>query len=243
MCGIYLTNIEREDNELRGCLKKIQYRGPDNLTIKRYDLVTIAHLRLSIIDLEERSNQPFQFENLVITFNGEIYNFKELKKDLELIGYNFITKSDTEVLLKAYHAWGVKMLEKLNGMFAFAIYDILNGKVFCARDRIGQKPLYYYWNVEEGYLEICSSPRAMKKASKFSQKGINIYLEAGYIPSPYSIYEDIIKLEAGNYLIVDLKNKKLSKKVYWDLNPIKKKRKISFEKAKLELNELIDDAI
>lgn len=243
MCGIYLTNIEREDNELRGCLKKIQYRGPDNLTIKKYDLVTIAHLRLSIIDLEERSNQPFQFENLVITFNGEIYNFKELKKDLELIGYNFITKSDTEVLLKAYHAWGVKMLEKLNGMFAFAIYDILNGKVFCARDRIGQKPLYYYWNVDEGYLEICSSPRAMKKASKFSQKGINIYLEAGYIPSPYSIYEDIIKLEAGNYLIVDLKNKKLSKKVYWDLKPIKKKRKISFEKAKLELNELIEDAI
>ena len=243
MCGIYLTNIERENDELSNDLKKIEFRGPDNLTIKKYDLVTIAHLRLSIIDLEERSNQPFQFENLIITFNGEIYNFKELKKDLEFIGYNFNTKSDTEVLLKAYHAWGVKMLEKLNGMFAFAIYDKLNGKVFCARDRTGQKPFYYYWNSEEGHIEICSSPRAMKKASKFSQNGINIYLEAGYIPSPYSIYEDISKLEAGNYLIIDIKNKKLLKKVYWDLKSIKKNRKISFQKAKSELNELIEDAI
>jgi len=243
MCGIYLTNIERENDELRNDLKKIEFRGPDNLTIKKYDFVTIAHLRLSIIDIEERSNQPLQFENLVITFNGEIYNFKELKKELELIGYDFITKSDTEVLIKAYHAWGVKMLEKLNGMFAFAIYDIFNDKVFCARDRLGQKPFYYYWNSDEGNLEICSSPRAMTKASKISQNGINIYLEAGYIPSPYSIYEDINKLEAGSYLIVDLKNKKLLKETYWDLRPIKKKRKISFEKAKLELNELIEDSI
>ena len=243
MCGIYLTNIERENDELRNDLKKIEFRGPDNLTINKYDLVTIAHLRLSIIDLEERSNQPFQFENLVITYNGEIYNFKELKKELESIGYNFITRSDTEVLLKAYHAWGVKMLQKLNGMFAFAIYDILNGKVFCSRDRMGQKPFYYYWNSEEGHLEICSSPRAMTKASKFSQNGINIYLEAGYIPSPHSIYENISKLEAGNYLVVDIKNKKLLNESYWDLKSLNKRRKISFEKAKLELNELIEDAI
>ena len=243
MCGIYLTNIERENDELRNDLKKIVFRGPDNLTINKYDLVTIAHLRLSIIDLEERSNQPFQFENLVITYNGEIYNFKELKKELESIGYNFITRSDTEVLLKAYHAWGVKMLQKLNGMFAFAIYDILNGKVFCSRDRMGQKPFYYYWNSEEGHLEICSSPRAMTKASKFSQNGINIYLEAGYIPSPHSIYENISKLEAGNYLVVDIKNKKLLNESYWDLKSLNKRRKISFEKAKLELNELIEDAI
>ena len=244
MCGIYLTNIKRKNSEIKNDLLKIKYRGPDNLSIKKYNnSLTIAHLRLSIIDIENRSNQPFEFENLVITFNGEIYNFNSIKKELKYIGYNFITKSDTEVLIKAYHAWGEKMLNKLNGMFAFAIYNRKSEEVFCARDRIGQKPFYYYWNSDDGHLEICSSPRAMTKASKISQNGINIYLEAGYIPSPYSIYEDVNKLDAGNFLIVDLKNKKLLKETYWDLKSIKRKQKISFEKAKLELNELIEDSI
>lgn len=200
MCGIYLTNFDRKVVDIKNDLKKIEFRGPNNLSVKKYNnSVYLAHLRLSIIDLDKRSNQPYEFGDLSITYNGEIYNFLSIKKQLISYGYFFETESDTEVLIKAYHAWGKSMLSKLNGMFAFAIYDILNQKVFCARDRLGQKPFYYYWN--NGKIEISSSPKSMLNATKISQKGINIYLSAGYIPSPFSIYDNIKKLEAGKYLL------------------------------------------
>ena len=158
MCGIYLTNLNRNKDDVEKDLLKIRYRGPNNLTVKKYDnLVIIGHLRLSIIDLEKRSNQPYKYKNLIITYNGEIYNYLELREKLKYMGYNFITESDTEVILKGFHAWGVNLLQKVNGMFTFAIYDSINQKVFCARDRIGQKPFYYYWDKE--VLELCSSPK------------------------------------------------------------------------------------
>src|SRR5690606_24417971 len=104
-----------------------------------------GHLRLSILDLDSRSNQPMQFENLNIVFNGEIYNYKDLKTDLISLGHSFKTESDTEVLLIGYKEWGKSILERLNGMFAFSIYDSQNNKLFSARDRLGVKPFYYFW--------------------------------------------------------------------------------------------------
>ena len=194
-------------------LLKIKYRGPNNLSVKKYDnSIIIGHLRLSIIDLDKRSNQPYEFEKLVITYNGEIYNYLELREKLKSLGYTFNTESDTEVILKGFHAWGTELLPKMNGMFAFAIYDSINKKVFCARDRLGQKPFYYYW--DKGFLELCSSPKPMEKASKISQKAVSIYLETGYIPSPYSIYENVKKLEAGTFVVFDLKNQKYTEKIY-----------------------------
>ena len=242
MCGIYLTNLDRSALQIKNGLKKIEFRGPDNLSVKKYnDSVYLAHLRLSIIDLDKRSNQPYEFENLTITYNGEIYNFLTIKNELISQGYVFETESDTEVLVKAYHAWGENMLGKLNGMFAFAIYDILNQKVFCARDRLGQKPFYYFW--DKGKVEICSSPKSMHKATKISQQGINIYLSAGYIPSPFSIFENIKKLEAGKFLVFDLKKNILEEKTYWDLKSLKRKSKITYESAKEKLNDLLEDAV
>ena len=242
MCGIYLTNFDRTAAQIKNDLKKIEFRGPDNLSVKKYNnSVYLAHLRLSIIDLDKRSNQPYEFDNLTITYNGEIYNFLTIKNELISQGYVFETESDTEVLVKAYHAWGENMLGKLNGMFAFAIYDILNQKVFCARDRLGQKPFYYFW--DKGRVEICSSPKSMHKATKISKEGINIYLSAGYIPSPFSIFENIKKLEAGKFLVFDLKKNILEEKTYWDLKSLKRKSKITYESAKEKLNDLLEDAV
>ena len=107
--------------------------------------LAFGHTRLSILDISDRANQPFYFDNknLVLTFNGEIYNFVEIKKELEGFGYKFKTTSDTEVLLLAYHKWGVDCQQKFNGMWAFAIFDQKKNEIFISRDRFGVKPLYY----------------------------------------------------------------------------------------------------
>src|SRR5690606_33280903 len=135
-------------------LKLIKFRGPDNTGYEKIGSISMGHLRLSILDLDVRSNQPFIYKNLKIVYNGEIYNFEEIKKELISYGYTFNTTSDTEVLLIGYSVWGKSVLEKLNGMFAFAIYDSEKEEIFCARDRLGVKPFYYYW--KDGEFEICS---------------------------------------------------------------------------------------
>ena len=146
MCGIYLTNIQFSKKEIKKKLEKIKYRGPDNSGFLKENDISLAHLRLSILDLDERSNQPFKYKQLSLVYNGEIYNFKEVKDILIKEGYSFETTSDTEVLIKGYHLWGEKVLDRINGMFAFAIYDVIKNIVFIARDRIGVKPLYYNFN-------------------------------------------------------------------------------------------------
>ena len=153
MCGIYVTNIPYKENEVSSKLESIRFRGPDNSEILRVDDIILGHLRLAVIDLEERSNQPMSYKNLSIVFNGEIYNFKKVRQELIEFGYQFTTTSDTEVLLCGYLKWGAKLLPKLNGMFAFVIYDSLEKTIFCARDRLGVKPFYYYW--KENEFEIC----------------------------------------------------------------------------------------
>ncbi|UCS94380.1 asparagine synthase (glutamine-hydrolyzing) [Echinicola marina] len=241
MCGIYMTNIPYEKEKIRDKLEKINFRGPDNLGIEKINNISLGHLRLSIIDLNVRSNQPYNFKNYYITYNGEIYNFKSIRDELITLGFSFETSSDTEVLIKGYSVWGKDLLDKLNGMFAFAIYDIEREEIFCARDRLGVKPFYYYW--ENGVFEICSqlSPLIEKKA-KISEEAISIYLDYGYVPSPYSILENTYKLSPGNYMIIDLKKKTKTISKYWDLKSIET-RDISYEQAKEELHELLKDAI
>ena len=241
MCGIYISNIPYKEDEVRSKLKKIEFRGPDYTGVLKKDSITLGHLRLSILDLDERSNQPFQYNNLVIVFNGEIYNFKDIRNDLEDLGYFFETTSDTEVLIKGYDAWGQKVLNRLNGMFTFCIYDEIKHEVFCARDRLGVKPFYYHW--KDGKFEICSQLQPLiNEDCKISEDAISIYLDCGYIPSPYSILENVYKLPPGNFMIIDL-NKK-SKKVceYWNLKSVEE-REISYEHAKKELHELLIDAV
>ena len=241
MCGIYITNIPFQKEEVTDKLKTIEFRGPDYLGYEKINDISLGHLRLAILDLDQRSNQPYTFKQFHIVFNGEIYNFDTIKQELIVLGYNFETTSDTEVLIKGYSEWGKEILPKLNGMFAFAIYDSAKNTVFCARDRMGVKPFFYYW--KDGKFEICSQLRPLINAqSKVSKQSVSIYLDCGYVPSPYSILEDVFKLPPGNFMEIDLEKKTKTISEYWNLKPVVI-RDISYEEAKTELHELLIDAV
>ena len=241
MCGIYVTNLPFEKDEVISKLKSINFRGPDNLGYEKDGDISLGHLRLSILDIDKRSNQPFIYKHLKLVFNGEIYNFQEIKRALIVIGYRFVTTSDTEVLIKGFMEWGKDVLPKLNGDFAFAIFDNIKNNIFCARDRLGLKPFYYYW--KDGKFEICSQLRPLINSnSKVSKEAVSIYLDCGYVPRPFSIIEDIHKLPPGNFMEIDLDSGTKFISEYWNL---KKEaiRNISYNDAKNELHELLKDAV
>ena len=241
MCGIYITNIPFKKESIIDKLKSIEFRGPDYLGFESVNEISLGHLRLAILDLDKRSNQPYSFNQFHIVFNGEIYNFEVIKQELIILGHYFETTSDTEVLIKGYSQWGKDLLPRLNGMFAFAIYDSAKNTVFCARDRMGVKPFFYYW--KDGKFEICSQLRPLINAqSKVSEQSVSIYLDCGYVPSPYSILEDVFKLPPGNFMEIDLKKNTKTISEYWNLKPVVI-RDISYEEAKTELHELLIDAV
>ncbi|MEO1032860.1 MAG: asparagine synthase (glutamine-hydrolyzing), partial [Bacteroidota bacterium] len=240
MCGIYLTNIPFDKEEVKDKLESIAYRGPDFMGIEVINKLTLGHLRLSILDLDPRSNQPMHYEDLSIVFNGEIYNYKDVKRDLIALGYDFKTESDTEVLLIGFKHWGKSVLDRINGMFAFSIYNSKENTVFSARDRLGVKPFYYFWNGHD--IEICSQIRPMLKGKEINEEAISIYLDCMFIPSPYTIVNDVYKLPPGNYMELDLNTKTLTIQDYWNLQDAKI-RDISYEDAKEELRALLLDAV
>ena len=146
MCGIFgcIGSMQKED--AYKCIKRIAHRGPDALEVKQLQGATLAHARLSILDISDNANQPMSDASgrYWIVYNGEVYNFLEIKRELELLGYRFRTDSDTEVILYAYIAWGERFQDKCNGMWAIAIWDNYEKKLFLSRDRFGVKPLFYY---------------------------------------------------------------------------------------------------
>lgn len=154
MCGIFGCVGKISEEKAWECIKRIEHRGPDALQVKQLEAVTLAHARLAIIDTTELANQPFSDETgrYWIVFNGEIYNYIELRKELQMTGYSFRTQSDTEVLLKAYMCWGEEVQNKCNGMWAAAIWDAKERKLFLSRDRFGVKPLYYYQDNNNFYF-------------------------------------------------------------------------------------------
>ena len=202
MCGIYLTNFDYDQLEINTKLQSIYFRGPDYTGIEKIQNLTFGHLRLSILDLDPRSNQPMTFENLTIVYNGEIYNYLDIKTQLINLGYRFNTESDTEVLLIGYKHWNKDILEKINGMFAFSIYDADTNKIFSARDRLGVKPFYYSW--DNGKFEICSQIKPLLHGKKINDEAISMYLDCMFIPSPYTIVDGVYKLPPGNYMELDL---------------------------------------
>ncbi|QKJ64453.1 asparagine synthase (glutamine-hydrolyzing) [Flavobacterium sp. M31R6] len=240
MCGIYVTNIPFVEEEVKNKLASIQFRGPDNTGIQKKGDLTFGHLRLAIVDLDVRSNQPMQFEEFTIVFNGEIYNFAAIKEELIALGHTFRTTGDTEVLLKGYRQWGEKIVPKLNGMFAFAVYNATSNKLFCSRDRLGVKPFYFSWS--NGKFEICSQLRPICQNKKLNEAAISMYLDCTYIPSPFTIFQDVHKLPPGNNLEIDLTTKRYSISKYWDLEPVKIS-KLTYDEAKEKLHELIQDAV
>ncbi|MBB6235783.1 asparagine synthase (glutamine-hydrolyzing) [Pedobacter sp. AK013] len=244
MCGIYGTTIPYSNGTIREKMARISFRGPDYTGIQHYDQVIFAHNRLAIIDLDARSNQPFSYMHLHIVFNGEIYNYKDIKKDLERKNYQFNTSSDTEVICAAYLEYGTDCLTRFNGMFAFVIYDSHKNELFGARDRFGKKPFYYAHNHLS--FEFASQPSQINIERNLSvnEEAINQYLIWGYLPEPQSIYAEVKQLPAANYFKYDLKSHQLKITEYWTLDyGWKNKFNGSYEEAKEALALILADAV
>ena len=229
MCGIIGFATTKKENSvkwLRLGRDKMMHRGPDAKGEFLCDSgkVGFGHRRLSILDLSASGNQPLadQDKKIVIVLNGEIYNYLDLKSELYKDGYTFVTTTDTEVVLNAYKKYGEKCVEKLNGMFSFAIYDKLKQIVFIARDRAGEKPLYYYY--EKNHLYFSSELKGLfsneKISRKISKRGIECYLSMGYVPKDLSIIKGVRKLPQGHCLIFNLQTSIFKIKKYWNLPKI-----------------------
>ncbi|CAZ97899.1 asparagine synthase (glutamine-hydrolyzing) [Zobellia galactanivorans] len=249
MCGIYGTTIPYKEQEVREKLKRTSFRGPDQMGLKTYQSIlgkiTFGHNRLSIIDLDSRSNQPLEYaKNIHIVFNGEIYNFKEIREILKKKGHSFSTTSDTEVICAAYLEYGEECVKHFNGMFAFVIFDATKQLLFGAKDRMGQKPFYYYLNGKDfEFSSQISSIALFNTNLTISRNSIQEYLAWSSVPSPHSIFNEIKKLEDGHSFTFDLQNGVFKEKQYWDidyLNPPNYKG--SFLSAQDHLEELLSDA-
>ena len=236
MCGIIGANfLSKGFNE---GLKKLYNRGPDNQASITLDNVQLGHTRLSIIDLDDEANQPMEFGDLVIVFNGEIYNYKELIVSENL---NCNSKSDTEVIVRLYEKLGEKFLNKLNGMFSFVIYNKKTKSFFCARDRYGKKPFYYYLKDEKfifssslnSIIEILGFTPSLNKTA------LSQYLQYFVSLDEETFYKDIKKLQAASFMIFD-KNKVHLKK-YYKINTYKKI--FDENKALKEIEELLFSAV
>ena len=209
MCGIigFASNhscLNRRDQLVSG-RDLMTHRGPDDYGEWWSDdnRVGLGHRRLSIIDLSPSGHQPMQdaLEKNTIVFNGEIYNYRELRNDLALKGFKFKSNSDTEVILNGYLAWGIKVLDRLNGAFSFCIYDSENKMLFIARDRAGEKPLYYSRN--NGLFIFSSELKAilnLSEENKINYNSFDCYLTMGYVPGENSIIENVDKLQPAHYL-------------------------------------------
>ncbi len=199
-------------------LGKISHRGPDDHGIYLQKGISLAHSRLSIIDLTERGRQPIHNEDdsLQIIFNGEIYNFEILRNRLEELGHRFYTDTDTEVIVHLYEEYGVDCVKHLNGMFAFALWDSNKRELFLARDRIGIKPLYYYLN--DGVLIFASEIKAILEyplQREVDIESLNLYFNLSFVPSPRTMFKDIKKLPQGHTLLLRDGNIEITR--YWDI--------------------------
>lgn len=223
----------------------IIHRGPDDDGVYLDQFVGFGMRRLSIIDLNT-GKQPIYNEqkDIVITFNGEIYNFLEIKVELEK-GILFRTHSDTEVILKLYELYGKNCVAHLDGMFAFAIHDKKQGIVFIARDRFGEKPLYYS-QMEDKIIwasELKSITNLFPTLKRISSDSLNIYMALTYIPAPFTIYENVYKLKAGHYMTINTSNLNIDINKYWDVDINSTHTLKSYEEAKQQVKELLVKSI
>ena len=241
MCGIagYIGERSFKKNNIFNLLKLMKNRGPNNQKYLKKKISTKSFFnfffsRLSIIDIKKRSNQPYKFKNLTMVFNGEIYNYKELKVILKKKNYKFFTNSDTEVLIKSIHCWGNNAFKKLEGMWSIAYYDESKNQTYFCRDRFGEKPFLYL--IRDNEIYFGSEIKFIKKIINF-KLSINYELVRKFISFGYRIlfqsnetfFNEIKQLEPATILIINHNSKKIIKKKYWDVSKIKVK-KITNEK-------------
>lgn len=229
MCGINgLITLQKQYEQsvmeqlVHGMNEKIIHRGPDHEGLYSDEICSLGMRRLSIIDIGT-GNQPIwnATRTKCIVLNGEIYNYRELREELKSKGYEFATKSDTEVALACYEVYGIDALDRLEGMYSFCIYDKPKKKWILVRDRIGEKPLYYA-QIDNAVLfgsELKSLLSTGLIPKKISNEAFLQYLQLNYIPAPLSIIEGVKKLKAAHYMIIDLKSSEIREIPYWNLDP------------------------
>jgi len=250
MCGIAgkLSWTTRPDPDtVRRITNEMERRGPDAFGFHFTDVIGLGHRRLSIIDLSDSGRQPMvdRSGKYWIVFNGEIYNFLELKKHLLATGVEFNSNSDTEIILEAYKLWGEEALGRLNGMFAFALWDEDRQKLFLARDRLGKKPLYYYL-LPDGGIVFASELKALLRdpeiSARLNLQALGQYLSLSYVLSDCSIIEGVKKLEAAHAMLIE-RGKDARIWQYWHLKDFfNKKTELSISDAEGELRGLLEDS-
>lgn len=247
MCGI--NGFTWEDREkIEKMNKVLKHRGPDDEGFYVDDEVSLGHVRLAIIDLSEKGHQPMKYEHrgkeVWIVYNGEIYNYMEIRAELEKKGYEFHTHSDTEVILAAYLEWSYECVHRFNGMWAFAIYDKEKKLLFLSRDRFGIKPLYYHFN---GKNIIFSSEikgilqHEVKR--EIDENKIKEYLMFRGVLGNDTLFKGIKKLPPGHNMVFHLNSRELEIWRYWYLKPRPEYEKLSFEEAKKILNDMLEKSV
>jgi len=253
MCGIagyYSTAGLFREEHLEMMNHALEHRGPDSAGVFHEGPCGLAHRRLSIMDLSDRASQPMHSadERFVIIYNGEIYNFQEIGAQLKARHVNnpvqFKTSSDTEVILEAFAREGVDFVHQLNGMFAFAIYDRKTTELYLFRDRIGIKPLFYYWDGKN--FAFASELKALKKLKEIpkvlNKSTIHDFLHLGFIPAPATVYNNIFKLESGSWLKV--KGTTVEQHKYWSIsNKLTNNVITDKEQAIVKLSDLIISSV
>ncbi len=251
MCGIFgviQRRVPIDQKVFRDMLGAIVHRGPEDegSWFGVHKNVALGHRRLAIIDLSPLGHQPMQTPDgrFSITFNGEIYNYQEIKQELEKIGWHFKSQSDTEVLLYAFAAWGAACLDKLNGMFAFAVWDEQEQRLFAARDRLGEKPFKYYF--DENCFVFASELKALLAYPQVKRQvdwsAVDLALTYRYVPAPATGFKGIFKLPAGHYL--EWHEGQLKIKAYWQpKNFAKVRENLDITTLKNELWSLFKDAV
>ncbi len=237
MCGIVGCSYDAKV-DFKEVTHILDNRGPDNCGIKRVGDNFFGHTRLSIIDLDDEANQPMVYDDLLIVFNGEIYNYDELKTSEDL---SCETSSDTEVLIRLYQKRGTEFLHLLNGAFSFCIYDMKKERFFCARDRYGKKPFFYYFKEGKFIFSSMIKPiiRILGTTPKLNKVALSQYLQYFVPLAPNTFYQDILKLDKASYLIYE--KGKLSVKRYYK---IKTYKAIKDEQTAIEnIEELLVDSV
>jgi len=244
MCGIAgffdpkISETNQKESSLQAMLETIAHRGPDYRGTWHREALSLGHNRLSIIDLSEAAHQPFHYGgHISLVFNGEVYNYQEIKLELEKAGFEFKTTSDTEVICAAYQHWGESCVNHFMGMWAFAIWDDQRKKLFCSRDRFGIKPFYYQF--ENGRFYFASEYKALKKSplfrANYNKDHLYRYLQLGWLTyDDESFYEGLFSLPEAHNLV--LEHGKLKTYRYWDISL--EQENINIDDAKEKWQEL-----
>ena len=244
MCGICGFNWN-DEVLARSMASRIVHRGPDQEGVFCCPEMSLAHRRLSIIDLSEAGRQPMfnEDESICLVFNGEIYNFQELRDELQAKGHVFQSRSDSEVIIHGYEEWGIDSINRLRGMFAYGLYDRKKKRLLLVRDRIGIKPLYYTY--KNGRFLFASEIKAIledpKVERRINYQAMYDYLGFEFVPAPETMFGDIYKLPAGHFLL--FQNNEIRQQQYWDLKFHPGTNRLSFEEAVEKMRDHLDQAV